>query len=178
MDMKMTDMIDLKSRIRDIPDFPEKGILFRDVTTLLRDAAAYRQAIEQMTDHFRAARATHVVAVEARGYMFGAPLAYNLSLGFVPVRKPGKLPYATISQDYSLEYGKNVLEIHDDALRQGDRVLIIDDLIATGGSAKATATLVEKLGAEVAGVGFLIELSFLNGRECLEGYDVFSLLTY
>lgn len=176
--MSTDSLIDLKSRIRDIPDFPEKGILFRDVTTLLKDPAAFRQAIDQLTEHFRDTKATHVAAVEARGYMFGAPLAYHLGLGFIPVRKPGKLPYDTISQSYSLEYGKNVLELHKDAVGAGDRVLIIDDLIATGGSAHAVAQLVERLGAQVAGFGFLIELGFLNGREVLKEYDVYSLLSY
>ena len=171
-------LIDLKSHIRAIPDFPEKGILFRDVTTLLKEPAAFRQVIQQMTDYYRDSHATHVCAVEARGYMFGAPLAYNLGLGFIPVRKPGKLPYDTISQAYELEYGKNVLELHRDAVGPGDRVLIVDDLIATGGSARATAQLVEKLGAQVAGFGFIIELEFLNGRQALEGYEVFSLLQY
>ena len=171
-------LIDLKTRIRDIPDFPEKGILFRDITTLLKDPAAFRQVIDHMTDYFRESRATHVCAVEARGYMFGAPLAYNLGLGFVPVRKPGKLPFDTISQAYELEYGKNVLELHKDAVGPGDRILIVDDLIATGGSSKATAQLVEKLGAEVAGFGFLIELGFLEGRRALDGYEVYSILQY
>lgn len=171
-------MIDLKTRIRDIPDFPEKGILFRDITTLLKDPEAFRQVIDHMTDYFRDSRATHVCAVEARGYMFGAPLAYNLGLGFVPVRKPGKLPFDTISQAYELEYGKNVLELHRDAVGPGDRILIVDDLIATGGSSKATAQLVEKLGAEVAGFGFLIELGFLEGRRALDGYEVYSILQY
>jgi adenine phosphoribosyltransferase len=171
-------LIDLKSRIRDIPDFPEKGVLFRDVTTLLQDPAAFRQVIDQMTEHFRGSNATHICAVEARGYIFGAPLAYNLDLGFIPVRKPGKLPYDTISQAYELEYGKNVLELHRDAVGPGDRVLVIDDLIATGGSSRATAQLIEKLGAEVAGFGFVIELGFLKGREALEGYEVYSLLQY
>jgi len=177
MDMNQP-LIDLKSRIRDIPDFPEKGILFRDVTTLLKDPAAFRQVIDQMTDYFRDSRATHVCAVEARGYMFGAPLAYNLNMGFIPVRKPGKLPYDTISQAYELEYGKNVLELHRDAVGPGDRVLVVDDLIATGGSSRATAQLIETLGAEVAGFGFIIELGFLKGREALEGYEVYSLLQY
>lgn len=176
--MSTESLIDLKSRIRDVPDFPEKGILFRDVTTLLKDPAAFRQAIDQLTEHFRGTHATHVAAVEARGYMFGAPLAYHLGLGFIPVRKPGKLPYDTISQSYSLEYGKNVLELHKDAVGPGDRVLVIDDLIATGGSAMAVAQLIERLGAEVVGFGFLVELEFLKGREVLKEYDVFSLLTY
>ena len=169
---------ELKSKIRDVPDFPQKGILFRDVTTLLKDPVAYRQVIEELTDYFRGCGATHVCAVEARGYIFGAPLAFNLDMGFVPVRKHGKLPHDTISQSYALEYGESILEIHKDAVGPGDRVLIVDDLVATGGSARATAQLIEKLGAQVAGFGFIIELDFLNGRQALEGYEVHSLLHY
>lgn len=174
----MKSTIDLKTRIRDIPDFPKKGILFKDITTLLQDGPAFRSAIEQLVDRLAGLEATHVVAVEARGYMFGAPVAFKLGLGFVPVRKPGKLPSSTISENYELEYGHNTLEIHDDALSPGDRVLIVDDLIATGGSAMATVKLVERLGAKVVGLGCLVELAFLEGRKRLNGVPVHALLTY
>ncbi|HXE71398.1 MAG TPA: adenine phosphoribosyltransferase [Candidatus Nitrosotenuis sp.] len=174
----METLIDLKERIRDIPDFPQKGILFRDITTLLQDGSAFRYAVDRLVDQFRGTEATHVAAVEARGYIFGAPLAHALNLGFVPVRKPGKLPSETLREEYELEYGKNILEIHNDALKAGDKVIVVDDLIATGGSARATARLVEKLGARVVGFCFLIELTFLNGRQALDGYEVFSLITY
>lgn len=168
----------LKSLIRDIPDFPQPGILFRDVTTLLADAQAFSQVIELLAEHYADADITHICAVEARGYIFGAPLAARLGKGFIPVRKPGKLPAETISEAYSLEYGKNVLEVHKDAADSHSKVLIIDDLIATGGSARAAARLMEKLGAKVVGLGFIIELCDLKGREVLSDYDVYSLLRY
>lgn len=174
----MKSTIDLKTKIRDIPDFPKKGILFKDITTLLQDGPSFQAAIDQLVERLRGLDATHVVAVEARGYMFGAPVACKLGLGFVPVRKPGKLPSSTISENYELEYGHNTLEIHDDALKTGDRVVIVDDLIATGGSAMATVKLVERLGARVIGLGCLIELAFLEGRKRLNGVPVHALLTY
>ncbi len=170
--------IDLAQFIRDVPDFPQPGILFRDITPLLQNADAVHAAIDRFTDHYRDAGLNAVVSIESRGFLFGAPLAYNLRLPLVPVRKPGKLPAAKMSVEYELEYGSNTLDIHQDALAKGDRVVIIDDLLATGGTAMAAARLSEMLGAQVHSFAFLIELAFLNGRKALAGYDVFSLLTY
>ncbi|MFA5505851.1 MAG: adenine phosphoribosyltransferase [Vulcanimicrobiota bacterium] len=170
--------MNLAEHIREVPDFPKEGILFKDITTLVGHAEAFRASLDQLQDRFRDSQADAVVALEARGYLFGAPLADRLGLRFVPVRKTGKLPADTIKQDYDLEYGSNTLEIHRDALSPGERVLIIDDLIATGGSAAATVKLVEKLGAVVVGFGAIIELSFLNGRSMLGDIKVESLLTF
>ncbi len=168
----------LEDHIRDIPDFPKEGIVFKDITTLIGHAEAFRASLDQLQNRFSGTNATAVVALEARGYIFGAPLADRLGIRFVPVRKPGKLPADTITQDYELEYGSNTLEIHKDALVAGERVLIIDDLIATGGSAGATVALVRKLGAEVVGFGAIIELAFLDGRSQLDGIPVESLLVF
>jgi adenine phosphoribosyltransferase len=170
--------LDLTRYIRDVPDFPQPGILFRDITPLLQNAAAVHSAIDRFTDHFRDAGLTAVVSIESRGFLFGAPLAYNLRLPLVPVRKPGKLPAAKMSVEYSLEYGTSQLDIHNDALTKDDRVVIIDDLLATGGTAMAAAKLVEMLGAKVQSFAFLIELALLHGREVLSGYDVLALITY
>jgi adenine phosphoribosyltransferase len=170
--------MELASLVRDVPDFPVQGILFKDITTLIRDADAFREVIDRMTEHYADTDVDLVVAIEARGYILGAPLACALGAGFVPVRKPGKLPAKTISESYTLEYGTNTLEIHEDAIKPGQWVLIIDDLLATGGSARATVNLVERLGGKVAGVAFMIELDFLHGRDKLEGYDVLSLIHY
>ncbi|MBI2264845.1 MAG: adenine phosphoribosyltransferase [Armatimonadetes bacterium] len=170
--------MDLKEKIRDIPDFPQKGILFRDITPLLRDPLALDCVVDRFHQYYRDKNIQVVAAIEARGYILGSPLALRLGAGFVPVRKPGKLPYKTISQEYSLEYGVNTLEIHADAVNKGERVLILDDLIATGGSAAATSRLVEKLGGVVAGFGFMIELTFLKGREVLKGHDVYTIIQY
>jgi adenine phosphoribosyltransferase len=161
--------MDLATMIRDVPDFPVKGILFKDITTLIRDADAFREAIDQMTARFQGTPIDLVVAVESRGFVFGAPIAYKLGAGFIPVRKPCKLPAETIRQEYSLEYGTNVLEMHKDAIKPGQRVLIVDDLLATGGSAHATINLVEQLGGRVVGLAFLVELLFLHGTEKLQG---------
>lgn len=174
----MSHVIDLRDHIRDIPDFPKPGILFKDITTLLAEPKAFKHTIDLLAERFAGAEASSIVALEARGYIFGAPLAYTMGLGFVPVRKPGKLPADTISVDYDLEYGSNTLEIHRDALRGNDRVLIIDDLIATGGSAAATVKLVEQLGAKVVGLGCVIELEFLEGRKLLGDIPVEVLLAY
>jgi adenine phosphoribosyltransferase len=168
----------LASLVRDVPDFPIEGILFKDITTLIRDADAFREAVDWMTDQYAESDVDRVVAIEARGYIFGAPLAYNLGVGFVPIRKPGKLPAEIISESYELEYGTNSLEIHADSIEPGQRVLVVDDLLATGGSARAAIKLVERLGGKVIGVAFLIELDFLHGRDMLEGYDVRSLINY
>lgn len=170
--------MNLQEHIRDIPDFPKEGIIFKDITTLVGHAGAFKASLDQLQARFDGTNASAVVALEARGYIFGAPLADRMGLRFVPVRKPGKLPADTIQQDYDLEYGSNTLEIHKDALSPGEKVLIIDDLIATGGSAGATVALVRKLGAEVVGFGAIIELSFLDGRSQLEGISVESLLTF
>ena len=170
--------LDLRQYIRDVPDFPQPGILFRDITPLLHNADALRAVIDRFTEHFRDAGLTAVVSIESRGFLFGAPLAYNLRLPLVPVRKPGKLPAARMSVEYSLEYGTSQLDIHNDALTKTDHVVIIDDLLATGGTAMAAARLVEMLGAKVQSFAFLIELGFLNGREVLFGYDILALITY
>lgn len=170
--------IDLKEKIRNIPDFPQPGILFRDITTLLKDPEAFRYVIDKLTEKFKNQKIDYIAAIEARGYMLGAPLAYNLGTGFIPIRKPGKLPWETISEEYSLEYGKNILELHTDAVKKGNKVLIIDDLIATGGSSLATKNLIEKLGGEVVGFAFVVELLDLKGRELLKGYEVLSLVQY
>jgi adenine phosphoribosyltransferase len=165
----------LASLIRDVPDFPIEGILFKDITTLIRNADAFREAIDWMFEQYADSDVDCVVAIESRGYIFGAPLAYQLGAGFVPIRKPGKLPAKIISESYSLEYGTNTLEIHEDAIDPEQRVLVIDDLLATGGSARAAINLVERLGGRVIGVAFL---DFLHGRDQLEGHDVLSLLHF
>ena len=170
--------IRLEDWIRDIPDFPQRGILFKDITPLLQDAKAYHAAMDRLAAHYAGSGIQLVVGVESRGFIFGAALAYLLNCGFVPVRKFGKLPHQTISVEYSLEYGTNVVEMHSDAIRPGQRVLIVDDLLATGGTAEATARLAHSLGAEIAGLGFVVELDFLKGRDKLKQYDVFSLLHY
>jgi len=170
--------VEIQSYIRAIPDFPLPGILFRDITPLLKDKQAFKAAIDLFVDKYKQAGINHVVGIEARGYMLGAPLAYAIGAGFVPVRKPGKLPYSKLSESYALEYGTNSLEIHADALGGGDRVLVVDDLLATGGTAAATRRLLERLGANVAGFAFLIELGALKGRDALKGADVTSFITY
>ncbi len=172
------DAAGLKAHIRSIPDFPIPGILFRDVTPLLKDKAAFRTAVDLMADGYKAAKIDYVVAIEARGYIFGAPIAYKLGAGFIPVRKPGKLPYEKINVDYELEYGTNTLEMHADALANGERVLVVDDLLATGGTAAATAQLLKKFGAHVVGFAFLVELVALGGRAKLPGVDVRSFVEY
>lgn len=169
--------MDIKSAIRTIPDFPKPGIMFRDVTTLFGDGEAFRATIDQMVAHYKGVKIDKVAGIEARGFIFAAPVAYRIGAGFVPVRKQGKLPSATFAQEYKLEYGTATLEVHQDAFEPGDRVLIVDDVLATGGTARATASLVERSAAEVAGIAVLMELSFLNGRSALSGLDVRALLT-
>jgi len=169
---------DLRDLIRSIPDFPKKGIVFRDITTLLKDRLGLRGAVEALTTRYRGEKIDKVVCIEARGFLLGGAVAYQLGSGVVPVRKPGKLPAKKLSQTYELEYGADCVEIHRDALCKGDRVLIVDDLLATGGTARATAELVEALGAELVGCAFLIELRNLNGRKLLDKYDVFSVIAY
>src|SRR6201984_735531 len=168
----------LKKLIREIPDFPKKGILFYDITTLLKDKSGYAALIDQLAEHYIGKQVDLILGMEARGFIFGPAVAYRLNAGFVPVRKPGKLPAETKKYDYALEYGNNTLEIHQDAIQKGQRVIIVDDLLATGGTAQATAKLAESLGAEIAGLGFVVELDFLNPRAKLKKYDVFSLLHY
>ena len=170
--------MDLKDYIRDIPDFPKPGILFRDITPLLRDAEAFAEVINRLEEKYRDLDFETIVAVESRGFVFGAPLAYKMGKGFVPVRKAGKLPSATHSAKYSLEYGTNEMEIHVGDISQGEPVLILDDLLATGGTLEATVELVEVSGGAVAGIGLVIELLGLGGRERLAEYDIFSLVQY
>jgi adenine phosphoribosyltransferase len=169
---------DLKSVIREIPDWPKKGILFYDVTTLLKQGRCFRQAIDALMDPYKNTQVDMVLGIEARGFIFAPPVAYALKAGFVPVRKPGKLPAAKLQVNYELEYGTDSLEIHQDAVEPGQRVLIVDDLIATGGTARAVAEMVETMGATVVGLAFLVELTFLHGRDKLNKYEVHSLLKY
>ena len=168
----------LKSLIRAVPDFPVEGILFRDVTPLLGDAGALREVVAHFADRYRGEGIDAVAGIESRGFIFGAPLAIELGVGFVPIRKIGKLPAEKIHREYALEYGTATLEVHVDAVQPGQRVLLIDDLLATGGTAGASAALLEALGAEVVSVAFLIELTFLDGRAALPGHDVYSILQY
>ena len=168
----------LKKLIREVPDFPKPGILFYDITTLLKDRKGLAMLIDALAEHYMDEKVDLVLGMEARGFIFGPALAYRLNAGFIPVRKPGKLPAATTKYDYALEYGTNTLEIHKDAIQKGQRVIIVDDLLATGGTAEATAKLAESLGADIAGLGFVVELDFLNPRAKLKQYDVFSLLHY
>ncbi|MGQ9631793.1 MAG: adenine phosphoribosyltransferase [bacterium] len=175
-------MEDLKRLIRDVPDFPQKGVIFRDITPLLGNAEAFANTVDRMVDYCRERYGDggidKVVCIESRGFIFGSALAYKLGAGLAIVRKPGKLPYKTISADYQLEYGTNTLAIHEDAISRGERIVIIDDVLATGGTAKATVELVERLGGRVSGILFLIELGFLNGREKIKDYDCFSMIKY
>jgi len=168
----------LEDWIRDIPDFPHKGILFKDITPLLQDAVAFQDALDRLAAHYKDAGIEAVVGVESRGFIFGAPLAYLLNAGFVPVRKFGKLPSQTVNVEYALEYGTNIVEVHMDAIKPGQKVLIVDDLLATGGTVAAAIELVEKLGGQIAGIAFLVELNYLKGRERLKGHDVFALINY
>ncbi len=174
----MADADWLRGRIRDIPDFPSPGIVFRDLTPLLGDAEALRFTVDAIADAFAGRRIDKVVGVEARGFILAGPVAYRLGAGFVPVRKPGKLPWRTESEEYALEYGVDRLEMHSDGVAAGESVLIVDDVIATGGTAHATVRLIEGVGATVAGLAFALELTYLAGREKLDGYDVVSLVTY
>jgi adenine phosphoribosyltransferase len=170
--------MDLKKYIRDVPDFPKKGILFKDITVLIKNPAAFKHAIDAIVERYKGETIDKIVSVEARGYIFGGALAYMFNCGFVPVRKPGKLPGETVAMDYTLEYGTNRVEIHKDGIQQGDKVLVFDDLLATGGTVHATCKLVEQLGGEIVGCVFLINLKFLSGTEKLKGYPVFSLIEY
>ncbi len=170
--------MDLDRYIRNIPDFPKPGIQFKDITPLLKDKEAYRYAIDSLTALFRECRPDAIVGIEARGYIIGAPVAYILGCGFVPVRKQGKLPAKTISSTYELEYGYATLDIHVDAIQEGEKIVIIDDLLATGGTTAAVIELVEKLGGEIAGIGYIVELEFLRGRSKIPSYPVHSLIQF
>ncbi len=174
----MADADWLRGRIRDVADFPTAGIVFRDLTPLLGDVEALRFTVDALADAFAGRRVDKVVGIEARGFILAAPVAYRVGAGFVPVRKAGKLPWRTEFEEYALEYGVDRLEVHADAVAPGDQVVVVDDVIATGGTAQATVRLIERLGATVAGLAFAVELTFLAGREKLEEYDVVSLVTY
>ncbi len=169
---------DLKKLIREVPDFPKPGILFYDITTLLKDRLGFARLIDALTEHYLNQDIDLVLGIEARGFIFGPALAYRLNAGFIPVRKPKKLPAEVLQWKYELEYGHDTLEIHKDAIKPGQRVIICDDLLATGGTAKATADMVKQLGGNICGMGFVVELDGLKGRDKLKGYDVFSLLHY
>ncbi len=170
--------MDYKKLIRDIPDWPKKGIVFKDITPLLGDAKAFAAVIDQIADHYKGKGIDRVAGIEARGFLLAAAVALKLGAGVIPIRKKGKLPYKTYRAEYSLEYGTDSLEIHQDAAKKGEKILLIDDLIATGGTAKAACELIEDTGAEITSVCFVIELGFLKGREKLGGRDIVSLITY
>ncbi len=170
--------MNLYDYVADIPDFPSEGIIFRDVTPLLMDKNAYREAVKQLTQFAKDKDVEIIVGPEARGFLFGCPVALELDAGFVPVRKPGKLPRKTVSIKYDLEYGSNEIFMHEDSIKKGQKVLIVDDLLATGGTVEAAVKLIESMGGEVVGCAFLIELEALKGRDLLKGYDVFSVLKY
>jgi adenine phosphoribosyltransferase len=178
MNQNTHDSHSLKALIRTVKDFPKPGILFYDITTLLKDNRGFAALIDGLADHFISKKPDLVLGIEARGFIFGPALAYRLNAGFVPVRKPGKLPAEVAKRDYALEYGKNTLEMHRDAIKPGQRVIVVDDLLATGGTMQATIELVKELKGEIVGLGFAVELDFLKGREKLTGHDVFSLLNY
>ena len=173
-----SDALWLTSLVRDIADYPRPGVTFRDITPLLGDGEAFRRAIDELSDRFRDVEPTRVIGIEARGFILGAPVAYRLGAGFVPIRKAGKLPWAVVREEYSLEYGHDKLEMHRDAIHPGERVLVIDDVLATGGTAAATARLVEALGGDIVGLGFMIELVDLGGRDRLNAYRAESLAQY
>jgi len=170
--------LEFEKYIRDIPDFPEKGIIFKDITTLLIDNEAFRKVIDKIAGQYKGKGIDKVVGIEARGFIFGGMLSYILDAGFVPARKAGKLPFKTISESYSLEYGKNTIELHEDSIKKDESILIVDDLLATGGTAEAVVKLVNRLNGSIKGIEFLIELDFLKGREKLSGYNVNSIIHY
>jgi adenine phosphoribosyltransferase len=172
------DLDQLRALVRDVPDFPQEGIVFKDITPLLADELAFSTVIDLIVVHFGRGNVDKVVGIEARGFILASPVAYHFGAGFVPVRKKDKLPWKTEAAEYSLEYGTATLEVHKDAVAAGERVLVVDDVLATGGTAKATAELVERIGGKVVGIACLIELGFLDGRSRLEGYDLFTLLQY
>ncbi len=170
--------MEIKNKIRTVPDWPIKGVMFRDITTLLQEPEVFRETIDQFYDRYKDMKLDKIVGIDARGFIFGAPLAYKMNVGFVPVRKKGKLPYKTISAEYALEYGTDTIEMHEDGIKPGEKVLIIDDLIATGGTIEAAARLVEKLGGDIVELAFVVELPDLNGREKIQGYKIFTLTEF
>jgi adenine phosphoribosyltransferase len=169
---------ELKSKIRNVPDFPIKGVMFRDITTLVKDSVAFKFVIDQLYDRYKDKKIDQIVGIESRGFIFGGALADRLGCGFIPARKPGKLPAKTIEESYELEYGRTSLQLHFDAIKPGDRVIVLDDLLATGGTLRATANMVEKLGGTIVEIAVLIELTFLRGRDKLKNYDIYAMLEY
>jgi adenine phosphoribosyltransferase len=172
------DLSDLQNAIRSIADFPKKGVVFKDITTLLNDGDLFAEAVDYMYDHFRNSDIDLVAGIESRGFIFGAALAYKMNMGFIPIRKPGKLPGKIIEESYDLEYGTDKLELHEDAFSKGKRILLVDDLLATGGSAAAACRLIKRLGGAIVGLAFLVELAFLKGRDNIKDYDIHSLIVY
>ncbi len=170
--------MDLKEFVRDIPDFPQKGVMFRDITTLIKEPAAFKYVIDSIVNRYRNAKIDKVVSIEARGYIFGGAIAYNLNCGIVPVRKLGKLPAETVRMEYDLEYGKSIIEIHKDAIEKGENVLLFDDVLATGGTMLAACKLVEMLGGNVIACAFVANLTYLSGSQKLKGYEIYSLIDY
>ena len=170
--------MNLKKLIRDVPDFPKAGIIFKDITPLLKNAKGFKSAINNMAKKYKNKKIDKIVSMESRGFIFGPALALKLGSGFVPIRKKGKLPYKTVREEYQLEYGTDVLEMHEDAIEKDENILVVDDVLATGGTAKAVCSLIEKLGGKVSGLCFLIELSFLKPQQKLSGYEIFSLIKY
>ena len=169
---------ELKSKIRNVPDFPIKGVMFRDITTLVKDKAAFNYVVDQLYERYKDLKIDQVIGIESRGFIFGGALAHRLCCGFVPARKLGKLPAQTIEESYELEYGRTSLQLHTDAVKKGDRVIILDDLLATGGTLRATAKMVERLGGTIVEIAVVIELSFLNGRDKLRNYNLYSMVVY
>jgi len=174
----MTEEIDLKSKIRTVPHFPKKGVMFKDITTLLNDSRCFRYAVKEMLERLKGKKIDKVVSAESRGFIFGSVIAHDIGAGFVPLRKPGKLPHKTIREEYNTEYSKDAFEVHEDAIKKGENVLIVDDLLATGGTMEAAVKLIERLGGNIVGIAILIELGFLKGRDKLRKYDLFSLINY
>ncbi len=170
--------MDLREKIRTVPNWPIEGVMFRDITTLLQDPEAFRESVDRLYDRYKDMEIDKIVGIDARGFIHGAVLAYKLNVGFIPVRKKGKLPYKTVSAEYSLEYGEDVVEMHEDAIKKGEKVLIVDDLIATGGTIAAAAQLVEKLGGEIVECAFMVELPDLNGRDKIKGYNIYTLTEF
>jgi len=170
--------IDLKSKIRDIPDFPKPGIIFKDITTLLQDFDAFKLSVDMLVKQHQNNKIDKVAGIEARGFIFGAAVAYAMNAGFIIIRKPGKLPYKTVKQTYELEYGSDEIEIHEDSIKPGERILLVDDLLATGGTMAAAADLINKIGGDIVGISFVVELTFLHGREKLKGHNIHSIIEY
>ena len=168
----------LKAKIRNVPDFPIKGIMFRDITTLVKDPEAFKYVIDNLTERYKDLKIDQIIGIESRGFIFGGALAHRLGCGFIPARKPGKLPAETIEESYELEYGRTSLQLHIDSIKKGDRIIIIDDLLATGGTIRATANMVERLGGDIREIAVVVELTFLNGREKLKSYNIYSMVEY